>query len=216
MSIEDIKSVISKKGGVARTNRFQVIFTPPKASLLNTDAGTLLGTLLSGGSARNLINDPRDISILCASASFPGRSLSTIEYQSNKQTVKMPYTYIDSDVTLSFILTNDYYVKNLFEDWYSSIFNVDSYKVGYKKDYATDVTILQLNSENKPVYGVVLEKAFPIDVSAIELSNETENDYAKVDVTFAYDKYSDDIGSVASGAIGSVVGQVANTLGLFG
>ena len=35
MSIEAIKSTISKKGGLAPSNRFQVIFAPPAVSLLN-------------------------------------------------------------------------------------------------------------------------------------------------------------------------------------
>ena len=35
MSIDSIKSVIGKKGGLAPSNRFQVIFSPPAVSLLN-------------------------------------------------------------------------------------------------------------------------------------------------------------------------------------
>jgi len=37
-TIEDLKATISKKGGLARSNRFNVIFTPPKQSLLNLTA----------------------------------------------------------------------------------------------------------------------------------------------------------------------------------
>ena len=34
-SIDNLKATISKKGGLAKANRFNVIFTPPKMSLLN-------------------------------------------------------------------------------------------------------------------------------------------------------------------------------------
>ena len=217
MSIEDIKGAISKKGGLARNNRFQVIFTPPKASLVNTDPSTLLGGLASGGGLGNVINDPRDISLLCEQATLPGRSLATIDYQSNKQVNKFPYTFIDSEVRMTFILTNDYYIRNMFEDWYESIFNVEKYKVGYKKDYSTDVIIQQLNSKGIPVFGVKLEKAYPIEVSPVEFNNTSENDFSRVTVAFAYDKYVDEnaVESAVS-SVESIGGQVQNTLGLFG
>ena len=43
--------------------------------------------------------------------------------------------------------------------------------------------------DNIPVYGVKLEKAYPVGVNAIDLSNESENEIAKLTVSFAYDKY---------------------------
>ena len=35
MNIDDLKSTVAKKGGLAPANRFNVIFTPPSQSLLN-------------------------------------------------------------------------------------------------------------------------------------------------------------------------------------
>ena len=86
------------------------------------------------------------------------------------------------------VLTNDYYMKTMFDGWLSSIIDVDTYTLGYKNDYATDVIIQQLNVDNIPIYGVKLEKAYPIDVAAVEL-NQSENEVSKVTVTWAYDKY---------------------------
>ena len=86
-NIDTLKASIAAKGGVARTNRFNVIFTPPKQSLLNLKPEVLVGQLASGDtpSVRSLINDPRDISLLCESVSIPGRSISTIDYMAAKQ-----------------------------------------------------------------------------------------------------------------------------------
>ena len=61
-------------------NRFQVFFTPPTAnsvkSLLNSDPKVLVGDIaknaVSGGSIKNMIPDPRDISILCESVQLTG------------------------------------------------------------------------------------------------------------------------------------------------
>ena len=65
MSIDTLKSVIGKKGGLAPGNRFNVIFAPPAVSLLNLNPENIVGSIISGGfSIANLINDPRDISCL--------------------------------------------------------------------------------------------------------------------------------------------------------
>ena len=188
-SIDNLKSLVAKKGGVAPSNRFNVIFTPPSQSLLNLDPQAIIGSVISGNfSAGNLINDPRDISILCQSISIPGRNISTFEHQDFKQSNKFPYTFIDEDVTVSFLLTNDYYMRKMFDNWMSGIFDNENYRVGYKKDFSVDVVIQQLNQKNIPVYGVRLEKAFPVTMDSIELSQES-TDVVKMSVTFAYDKY---------------------------
>lgn len=189
-SIDDMKSLISKKGGLARTNRFQVIFTPPSVSLLNLNPEVLVGSLVSGSfKVKNLINDPRDISLLCVSAQLPGRQITTADYIAEKQAVPQVQSIIDEDVTLKFMLTNDYYMKIMFDNWVNSIVDLDKYRVGYKKDFAVDVIIQQLNDKNIPVYGVRLENAFPTTVAAIELDNSSENTIQELSVTFSYDKY---------------------------
>ena len=189
-SIDDMKPLISKKGGLAKTNRFQVIFTPPSVSLLNLNPEVLVGSLVSGSfKVKNLINDPRDISLLCVSAQLPGRQITTADYIAEKQAVPQVQSIIDEDVTLKFMLTNDYYMKIMFDNWVNSIVDLDKYRVGYKKDFAVDVVIQQLNDKNIPVYGVRLENAFPTTVAAIELDNSSENSIQELSVTFSYDKY---------------------------
>ncbi len=201
MSIDSIKSVISKKGGLAPQNRFQVIFAPPAVSLLNLNPENIVGSIISGGfSIQNLINDPRDISILCSKATLPGRTISTFDADMHVQQNKYPQTFIDEEVTMTFRLTNDYYIKNMFETWMSGIFDTESYRVGFKSDYSVDVVIQQLNQKNIPVYGVRMEKCFPTNLSAVELDNAANDTMQEVTVTWAYDKYKPEgpISSTAS------------------
>ena len=196
-SIDNLKSTIAKKGGVAMQNRFQVFFQPPTANsmkaLLNSDPRSLVGDLaknaLTGGSPANIIPDPRDISILCESVNLPGRQITTIDYQADRQAIKIPYSAINEDVTMSFILTNDYSMKKLFDSWLSGVFDMKRYRAGYKKDFTTDVVIQQLNQQNIPVYGVRLEGAFPVTVSSINLDNNSENTIQKLNVTLSYENY---------------------------
>lgn len=204
--IEKLKSLISKKGGIAPANRFNVVFTPPKRSLLNFDLGNLIGSLLSNTfDSSNFLNDPRDISLLCQSVDLPGRQITTIDYIAEKQQVPIPYTVINEDVTMKFLMTNDYAMKNMFDNWISGVIDMDSYTVGYKKDFTTDVIIQQLNQNNIPVYGVKLENAFPTTLSSIALDSTSENTISELTVTLSYDNYipqdpvSSSLGAVKEG-----------------
>ena len=211
MNIDNLKSTIAKKGGLAPSNRFNVIFAPPAVSLLNLNVENIIGSVISGNfNAGNLLNDPRDISILCKSVTLPGRTLSTFEHDHDRQQNKYPYTFIDEDVTMTFHLTNDYYMRNMLEQWQSGVFNTESYVTGFKNDYSVDVIIQQLNQKNIPVYGVKLEKAYPVSYESITLDNSSENAVNEMSVTFAYNKFVPEgplssTGSVIRSAIDSIL-----------
>jgi len=210
-SIERLKSLISKKGGLAKGNRFNVIFTPPKQTLLNFDLESIISSAISGNfSAKNLINDPRDISMLCDSVSIPGKQISTIDYQAQKQSIKIPYGTLHDDVSLTFLLTNDYYMKSMFDQWINNIVNTDTYGVAYKRDIVTDVIIQQLDEQNTPIYGVKLEGAFPTTMNEIVLSNDSTDTIQKLNVSFSYDRY------VPQGALSSTGSAIRSALSIFG
>ena len=210
MNIENLKSTIAKKGGLAPANRFNVIFAPPAVSLLNINPQQIVSSLLSGNfSAGNLLNDRRDISILCKSVNMPGRTLSTFEHDHDKQQNKYPYTFIDEDVTMTFHLTNDYYMRNMLEQWQSGIFNTESYVTGFKNDYSVDVIIQQLNQKNIPVYGVKLLKAYPVSYEGITLDNAQTDAVTEMSVTFAYDRFVPE-GPLSS--TGSAIRSAINTI----
>lgn len=207
MSIDQLKATISKKGGLSQANRFNVMFTPPQGSLLNSDPATLTGGLASGGGLSNIVNDPRDISLLAESVNLPSSQITTLDHIAEKQSVKIPYAVIQEEVTMTFLLTNDYYIKNLFDKWGQSIIDLETYRVAYKKDIVTDVVIQQLNKQNIPIYGVKLENAFPTTIGGIALSNESADTPNKLTVTFSYDKYvvEDGLTSAISG-VGAALG----------
>jgi len=207
MSIDQLKATISKKGGLSQANRFNVMFTPPQGSLLNSDPATLIGGLASGGGLSNIVNDPRDISLLAESVNLPSSQITTLDHIAEKQSVKIPYAVIQEEVTMTFLLTNDYYIKNLFDKWGQSIIDLETYRVAYKKDIVTDVVIQQLNKQNIPIYGVKLENAFPTTIGGIALSNESADTPNKLTVTFSYDKFvvEDGLTSAISG-VGAALG----------
>jgi hypothetical protein len=207
MSIDSFKSIVGKRGGLAKANRFITIFTPPSQSLLNLNPIDIVGRVANDTfNARSLISDPRDIAFLCESTQMPGRNLNTLDFAAEKETLKIPNGFIDDDVTMTFLLTNDFYMKDMMEGWMSSIIDTENYVAGYKKNYQTDIVIQQLNNNDKNVYGIKLLNAYPINIAAIELNNTSEGTIQRVTVTFAYDRYVPEnfIESSVSGLVSAI------------
>ena len=211
MSIERLKSLVSKKGGLARANRFNVMFTPPTLSLIDFNLGGAIASAISGNfNAKNFINDPRDISLLCDSVRLPAKVITTLDYQANKQSFKVPYGTIEDEVSLGFLLTNDYYMRTIFDKWINSIVDPDKYCVAYKDDITCDLIIQQLDEQDVPIYGVKLENAFPTTMSEVEFSNESSSQIQKMNVTFTYDK------AVPEGPLSSTGSAIRSALSIFG
>ena len=197
VSIDTLKSTINRRGGVARGNRFAVYITHPSRgmnSLLNFNPATLLSNLISGDgvNAGDFIQDPRDMFLLCKSCTLPGKRISTTEATHNHNLSKKPYSAATDEVTMSFIMTNDYYIKKYFDMWQEMIVDTsgDHYKTFYKNDYVTDVTIQQLSASNDviPGYSIQLRNAYPIQVGAMELDNESEG-LLEVSIKWEYDNF---------------------------
>jgi len=214
-TIDDFKSVISRRSGLAPANRFAIFMSPPSQTLLNLDLQNVASNLLSGNfGPSQLVNDPRDIAILCESCSLPGRQIQTLDHQNRnyRQSVKEPQGYFNEDVSFVFHLTNDYHMKKVFDRWLDLIIDPETYQVAYKNEFVSDVTIQQLNQQNVPVYGVKLKNAFPVTMNAIELNNSS-TETQKLNVTLTYEDYETE-GSIASsiGGVKNIIGGVLNRL----
>jgi len=124
------------------------------------------------------------------------------------------------EVTFSFILTNDYYIKKYFDSWQNMIVSPDDLGIAYKDTYTTDIVIQQMSTGNDfiPAYGVKLINAFPIAVNAIDLSNQSASDALRVTITVGFDDWTeegllDSIGSLVEQGkdlLKGTVGQIGN------
>ena len=98
-----VTEMISKglKNGVAKTSNFEVLITPPPALLNYTDI------------ARELIYKADSVEI-------PGRTTLTIDHKfSNMGPInKIPYSQIYPDVTITFMLSDDFREKMFFDELY--------------------------------------------------------------------------------------------------
>jgi len=169
-SIQDLQGTIKKRAGLARTNRFRIIIPTTLFGLTSVDNG--------------------DLNLLCESCSLPGRQILSTDFSVWRNENKIPTGYSDEDVTCVFNLTNDYFVKDLFDKWLVKIINPDSYLIEYTPDFSCTITLQQLDEEDKPIYEVVLKNAWPVGVNSVELSNESENSIQKLTVVFTYNTWT--------------------------
>lgn len=160
---------LGARKGPARTNYFAVSFAGP---------------------ANIGVPDNAVINALCESVQLPGRSISTFEHGTTRQATKRPYGFINDDITMTFIVTNDFYIKNLWDAWMRAVVDDVTGKIGYKDNYAQDVTISVLDLNGLKMYETKLTNAFPINIAAIELSNASENELMKMTVTLTYDNFT--------------------------
>lgn len=214
-SIDDLKGVFSKRQGPAQANRFMIFMIPPRGSLLNLDVGAAISGALTGDlSVGSFFNDPRDVSLLCESCTLPGRSVLTLDVQREKQSIKVPYSFTNEDVTFTFLLTNDYYMRKMFDNWMGLAFNTKDYNLQYKDQYTTDVRIAQINKKNIPTYTVKLENAYPTAINAISLDNSADNSIQKVTVNMTYENFVvENVLEAALGAGKQLLGAGTETIG---
>lgn len=201
--IDSLKASISRRGGMARSNRFAIYMTHPtkNQSLLNTDVASLAGnaarSVLAGGSPSltSFIEDPRDIYLFCESCNIPGRQVTTTEHFTSMKAVKKPYGFLNEDVNFAFNLTNDYYIWKYLTAWIDFIIlreGNNGYYMNYLENFGQDVIIQQMgNTDFIPVYTVRLKKAYPITLNSIELSNSNENTIVQCTTTFTYQDWEE-------------------------
>ncbi len=195
VSIDDLKSTISKRDGVARSNRFSVYMNIPIISISLTNIVT---NLLKGNNAlAGTVNNPRDISVLCETTGMPGFDVNTFETSYGIKRRKMPQAFDQQDIQFTFMVTNDYFSRNFLDTWCNSVINKLDGTINYKSDYASDIVIQQLDVKNFPIGGVKLYNAYPVSIQEIPLSNNNDNDITKITATFTYD-YAMNTDAIAS------------------
>jgi len=118
---------------------------------------------------------------------------------------KIGYGYIVQEVAMTFLLLNDYGMRDYFDKWMNSIVNQETNEVSYKTEYQKNIKVHQLfepiearnnsitigqkktNEENK-IYSIELEDAFPTTLNSIDFSNDPDV-IGEVSVSMSYTKW---------------------------
>jgi hypothetical protein len=131
-SVDQLKGAISKGGGLATTNLFRVILPALGAK--------------SGGATR-------EYNLICKAVNVPGKLIATTDRMIGPINQKIASGIVFADVTLTFMVLNDYGIKNYFDQWSDLAIDPNTYEIGYKRDYVKPVKIQALKKGiGLPVY----------------------------------------------------------------
>jgi len=166
MANSPLNSFISKvkQDGLARTNRYTVLFTGFTT------------------------NRSRDAMMMCDQVQLPGTNFNTADMRTFGEIRKAPYERLYEDVNMSFYVDTSMTVKSFFDDWMTYIQDPMTRNFGYYDDYTADIIIEVQDLKNQSRYGVKLYEAFPKSIGAIQM-DYAGKDIMKLSVNFAYKYY---------------------------
>lgn len=163
-SVSGFVARISDKG-LARTNRFRVIFVTPPIT----------------GNAE----DYRQISLNCEAAELPGRDLTTSDARIYGPSFKMPYMTNYNDISFTFLCDASLVEKRVFDEWISAINPQNGFDFEYRDSYVSRVVIEQLADDETTAYSCELVEAYPIQINSMPVSWGDDN-FHRVTVTMTY------------------------------
>ena len=112
----------------------------------------------------------RYLALQCESAELPGRTLTTADVKIYGPTFKVPYQTQYGDISLTFLCTNDFFERKLFDRWTEAIMPTDTNNLRFPKGqrgaglgtrYMTNIKIIQYNEFIQQIYAIELIDAFP-------------------------------------------------------
>ena len=191
------KFVSQSKQGFARTNRFEVLITPPPVLYKRSDSEL--------------------VSIFAEVSNLPPLNLIVRPFKTFGPLHQRPISsdYGGDGLAMTFHLDSGMRVKRFFDDWMESIVSrgingYPQFSVRYQADYITSIILRQLslpndrisagsvndNSSTSPVtnpggeddvsYEVELLEAFPRSMNLVEFNNSAQNQTQRLTIVFAY------------------------------
>ena len=183
-NIEEMKSIINNRGGLAKASRFMAYFRAYPNGISDAD-------------------QIRDLSFMCESASIPGIAYQTDDIRPSGygNIEKRPYATIYQDVTLNFFCDNDGAVVSFMHKWLQAVFNFNDKSApdsvtnsglpnntfAYPKDYFGIIELIQSGEDqDSEILSVSLQEAYPINIGDITVDWNNQDTLTKIPVTFTY------------------------------
>ena len=233
-------SNVRGKDGLAKPSRFEVILPIPPyintfignsifEKILNfpnsifSDVSDAIGSAFGRQGAQDEYSRTsnssmsRYLALQCESAELPGRTFQTADVKIYGPTFKVPYQTMYGDMNLTFLCTNEFYERKLFDRWMEAIHPSDTNNVRFPKSqtsrYLTNIKIIQYDEFIKQIYAVELLDAFPVGVAPQTLS-WGEDGFHRLSISFAYQRYRPiyegtyDLAAAATALFGSGLSRI--------
>lgn len=169
---------------IAKTFRFHVEMTTP-AMLEGFVVDEMSAFQYTTNTSNQRVNTIGTFSV--ETVSMPGFSFDIHPVNHGGWTTNLPVGYIPDTCAITFRCFGDMGEKLFFDKWAHSIFNFASGGMKFFDDYVSQIRIYQTDESGNRVYGVLLQNAYPTNVSSIDYA-QADSDYTKVTVTFTLER----------------------------
>ena len=155
----------------------------------------------------------RYLALQCENAEFPGKTFQTADVKIYGPIFKVPYQTQYPDTALTFLCTNEFYERKLFDRWMEAIMPTDTNNMRFPKGnlsrYMCNIKIIQYDDFIKQIHAIELIDAFPIGIAPQQLS-WSEDGFHRLTIQFAYQKYRTiydgeyDLGAAGAALFGTI------------
>ena len=168
-NIDDFKANLI--GGGARANQFRVTLTPP--------SGIAIGL------------DVRRTSFLVKGSTLPASALTPMPVPFRGRNIYLTGDRPEPDPwSVTVYNDTDFMIRNAMELWQNGINSyVDNTGVISPSDYQTDLTVEQLDRDDTVLKSYIFRNAFPISISAIELSMDEATAIEEFEIEWRYQHF---------------------------
>ena len=223
---------INQGEGLARPNRFLVVFNPPEKYKLG-DVGTQQTGFGPPPDQRfrqyNSQELKRNVGMMCNKVTMPSRDINTTAVQLYGPAREMPYSYsFPGNIEMTFYGDKFLRQRVFFEEWQKLIYDLGTHNMNFYDDYVGTVDILQLGAfesnddRDRVTYAVRLYEVYPSTMGSMEYSYGANDQGVSIPVTFNFRSwYNLTSGELADATIGKSFGDVptikaSKDFGLFG
>ena len=197
-NFKDFAAYISKYG-LARTNRFQVTIPLPNSVLSELDSKQTNASILNVTSnvvttiqyfkGNGSYDAARGLDLVCTQTELPGKTINISETKYNGDVFKMGNAIQYGQQQFVFKVTSDFYEKIIMDLWMDKIIDPITHEIQYLEDYSVPITITQLDMQDRGVFSVIIDDAFPVFLNPMTLSNNEHNNTHELMVQFAYRRW---------------------------
>tara|TARA_R110002074_G_scaffold349472_4_gene520001 strand:- start:313 stop:942 length:630 start_codon:yes stop_codon:yes gene_type:complete len=160
--------------GLSRANRYELMITAPSIPSLGNFSNSAESSALR---------------FRVKSVNLPSKSIATSETKIYGPIRLAPYNITYDQLSFSVYLSDDMRERTYFENWMHYIFDYDTNRLRYYKEYsASDMKLMIMNEKNQTVQTYTFEESYPLSVGEIAFAYENE-DVAVCDIGMTYRKY---------------------------
>ena len=164
--------------------------------------------VLKGASGAKFSDLNKLLGLRCEATELPGRQLLSNDSRTYGPTYKTPYQSLYQELTVNFLETSTFLIREFFEAWMSTVFNPVTNQLEYPGAYRYPITLTQYDvmpengdTPNSTLVSIAewkMHNAFPTAVNQMPVA-WAEDGLHRTTVSFAYEWYTLSTGPGASG-----------------